>query len=77
MHFRDNLSKSPVQDVYRHILYYTAWNAIYFKLPLFDMFPALEEDLRPLPVSRKNLLPLFKQIAVRIYLTFKGWNQRS
>lgn len=77
MHFRDNLSQSPVQDVYRHILYYTAWNAIYFKLPLFDMFPALEEDLRPLPVSRKNLLPLFKQIAVRIYLTFKGWNQRS
>lgn len=76
LHYRGSLTESPVQDVYRHILYYTAWNAIYFKLPLFKMYPTLEEDLKAIPISRKNLLPFFKQTAVRIYLTFKGLGQR-
>ena len=68
LHFKDEPEHSPVREVYKRIIYYTAWNAIYFKLPLFEKFPSLIEDVKSIPISRRNLYPLYKQIAVRLYL---------
>lgn len=70
-HYKDNLNDCPIQEAYRYILYYTAWNAIYYKLPLFEMFQELADDVRHLSISGKNLFPLFKQIAARLYLGLK------
>lgn len=70
LHFKDDPQNSPVQEVYRRIIYYTAWNAIYFKLPLFERFPSLVEDVKSVPVGPKNLLPLYKQLAVKLYILF-------
>ncbi|MGM9734989.1 MAG: glycosyltransferase family 2 protein [Candidatus Cryptobacteroides sp.] len=77
MSYRDNLSESPIQDVYGHILFYTAWNAIFYRLPLFEMFPDLEDDIRKIRVTRKNLLPFFKQLTVKLFLAFRSLNHRS
>lgn len=68
LHFKDNPQNSPVKDVYRRIIYYTAWNAIYFKLPLFEKFPSLADDVKSLPVGPQNLIPLYKQLAVKFYV---------
>ena len=68
LHFKDDPEHSPVREVYKRIIYYTAWNAIYFKLPLFEKFPSLIEDVKSIPISRRNLYPLYKQIAVKLYL---------
>lgn len=68
LHFKDDPEHSPVSEVYRHIIYYTAWNAIYFKLPLFEKFPSLAHDVKGIPISMRNLLPFFKQLTVRLYL---------
>lgn len=65
-HYKDNVKESPVQDVYGRILYFAAWNAYYFKLPLLEMYPWLAGEVMKIPVSRKNLMPIYKQVAARV-----------
>lgn len=65
-HYKDNLMDSPVRDVYGRILYFAAWNACYFKLPLLEMYPWLADEVMKIPVSRKNLMPIYKQVAARV-----------
>lgn len=68
LHYRDSLADSPIQDVYGNILYYCAWNALRYNLPLFEIYPQLRADVKRLPVSRKNIYPLYKQLWVRFRL---------
>ena len=68
LHFRACPENSPVRDVYGYIVYYTAWNAIWFKLPLFEKFPTLTADVLAIRPSYRNLLPLYKQLAVRFFI---------
>ena len=72
LHFKDNLTESPIQDVYGRILYYAAWNAYYYKLPLLEMYPELAQDVLKIGISRKNMIPIYKQIAARIYVRKNG-----
>ena len=72
LHFKDNLTESPVQDVYGRILYYAAWNAYYYKLPLLEMYPELAQDVLKISIGRKNMIPIYKQIAARIYVRKNG-----
>ena len=68
LHYRDSLADSPIQDVYGNILYYCAWNALRYNLPLFEIYPQLRADVKRLPVSRKNIYPIYKQLWVRFRL---------
>ena len=70
--FKDKLTESPIQDVYGRILYYAAWNAYYYKLPLLEMYPELAQDVLKIGISRKNMIPIYKQIAARIYVRKNG-----
>mgnify|MGYP002673014000 FL=1 len=72
LHFKDNLTESPIQDVYGRILYYAAWNAYYYKLPLLEMYPELAQDVLKISIGRKNMMPIYKQIAARIYVRKNG-----
>ena len=72
LHFKDNLAESPIQDVYGRILYYAAWNAYYYKLPLLEMYPEIAQDVLKISIGRKNMIPIYKQIAARIYVRKNG-----
>ena len=76
LHFKGKLSNSPIQDVYGRILYFAAWNALFFRLPLLEMYPFLSEDVMRIPISKKNLMPLYKQVAARINIRLR-WFKRG
>lgn len=67
-YYEHDLEHSPIKDVYKRILYQTAWNSIFYKLDLFEKYPFLADKLKQIPISTNNFYPLFKQIIVKLHL---------
>lgn len=66
--YSDHLSESPLKETAGRILYHAAWCSIFYDLKLFDRYPELSGLIRNIPIGRSNLLPLFQQLIVKLYV---------
>lgn len=64
--FKDDIPSSPISQTYGRIFYHAAWCSIIYKLGLFDSYPHMKDMIGGLPIGRRNLLPLWQQLFVKI-----------
>jgi glycosyltransferase involved in cell wall biosynthesis len=68
--FKDNIPQSPINECVGRIFYHAAWCAIVYKLDLFNEYPEMKDMIRQMRIGRKNLLPIWQQLYVKLYLMF-------
>ena len=64
--FKEEISVSPIRESVGRIFYHAAWCSIIYKLDLFSSYPEMLDIIKSTRVGRRNLLPLWQQLFVRI-----------
>lgn len=64
--FQDDIPASPIRESVGRIFYHAAWCSIIYKLDLFTTYHEMKDMIRKTLVGRKNLLPLWQQLFVKI-----------
>ena len=64
--FEDDIQNSPIRECVGRIFYHAAWCSIIYKLDLFSKYPQMRDMIRKTSLGRRNLLPLWQQLFVRI-----------
>ena len=68
--YKDNIPESPIRECVGRIFYHAAWCSIKFHLGLFDDYPEMRSMCRRLPIGRRNLVPLWMQLFVKMCVKF-------
>jgi hypothetical protein len=69
--FKDDIPSSPIRESVGRIFYHAAWCSIIYRLGLFNEYPEMQEMICNTPVGRRNLLPIWQQVFVKICLGLK------
>ena len=64
--FKEEISVSPIRESVGRIFYHAAWCSIIYKLDLFSSYPEMLDIIKSTRVGRRNLLPLWQRLFVRI-----------
>jgi glycosyltransferase involved in cell wall biosynthesis len=69
--FEDHIPSSPIRESVGRIFYHAAWCSIIYRLGLFNEYPEMQEMISNTPVGRRNLLPIWQQVFVKICIGLK------
>jgi glycosyltransferase involved in cell wall biosynthesis len=64
--FKGDIPGSPIDQSVGRIFYHAAWCSIVYRLNLFCEYPEMLQMIKNTPVGRRNLLPLWQQIFVKL-----------
>ena len=65
--FRSDIDHSPLKEAAGGIVLRAVWNGLKFKEDFYATYPWLEEEVRKARVGGDYLLPLYKQLYVKLY----------
>lgn len=61
---------NPIKDVQKRIIFHSAWSCIKFNFDILKNYPDVIKDIKKSTISKKNYMPIAKQIIVKARYLF-------